>query len=342
MKKTNIFGIYPKQLKDFLKETGKSYLGEQVLDWIYQKGKTDFGDMTNLAKSEREKLAEEFSIGEITTEEVLSSPDKSHKFLFKLADGNLIESVLMMYDNRYSACLSTQVGCRFRCTFCASGKNGLVRNLSPAEIVEQLFHLTFFNPRRKVKNLVFMGVGEPLENYDNLLEAMDIISHFKTFNIGQRRVVISTVGLPEKIVQLADSGRRYKLAVSLHAPSDNLRTKLMPQAVKYATVDDLIEVAKYYQEKTRRRITIEYILIDDINDKDAHAYKLGRLLKGTGFLLNLIPYNPISKVKYNPSRRIDKFKQIVSGFGINITVRYSKGKKITGSCGQLRAKKFYG
>ena len=290
--------------------------------------------MTNISKMDRSKLRDIFTFNSLNIDEVHVGKDKTEKYLFKLSDGNYIESVVMNYENRISACLSTQVGCKFACRFCASGKGGFVRHLTVGEIVEQLYHIVC-RSKRKVKNIVFMGIGEPLDNYDNLIEAIDILTHFKTFNIGKRKITVSTIGITDKILKLAATQLNVKLAVSLHAPTDALRRKIMSAASKY-TVDSIIDACIKYRERTKKRVTIEYLLIDGVNDNDANAYKLAKLIKHSGFYVNLIPYNEIPNCSFKTSVRTIAFKNILRDYGITVEIRNSKGDDIEGACGQLR------
>ncbi len=315
-------------------EEFKPYLVEQVIDWVYTKHTTSIELMTNISKMDRSKIRDIFSFNTLNIDEIQRGKDKTEKYLFKLSDGNFIESVVMNYENRISACLSTQVGCKFGCRFCASGKGGFIRNLTVGEIVEQLYHITC-RSKRKVKNIVFMGIGEPFDNYDNLIDTIDILTHFKTFNIGKRKITVSTIGIPEKILKLAATRLNVKLAVSLHAPTDALRRKIMSAASKYS-ISDILDACLKYRERTKKRVTIEYILLKDVNDNDANAYKLAKLIKHSGFYVNLIPYNEIPNCSLKTSERSSGFKKILRDYGITVEIRNSKGDDIEGACGQLR------
>lgn len=309
-------------------------MADQIIDWVYQKKITNLDRMSNISKEDRTALNEILYFKTMKVEELKRDRDRSEKFLFKLEDGNYIESVVMNYENRISACLSTQVGCRFKCSFCASGKGGFIRNLTVGEITEQLFHIVC-RSNRKVKNIVFMGIGEPLDNYDHVVDSIDILSHFKTFNIGKRKITVSTAGIPEMISKLAATRHNVKLAVSLHAPTDALRKKLMPGASVYS-IEELLNACTKYKDRTKKRVTLEYVLIDGVNDNDSNAYKLAKMIAHSGFFVNLIPYNEIPECQFKTSTRVQAFKKILRDYGITVEVRDSKGKDIGGACGQLR------
>ena len=314
-----------------------AYRAKQLYAWMHVRLATAYEEMTNLPKSLREKLAERYPLTVLTKAVRLDSQlDGTKKYLFRLPDGNVIESVRMEYHHGVSVCISSQVGCRMGCTFCASTIGGLVRNLTPSEMAEQIYAITRDTGER-VSNIVVMGTGEPLDNYDNLLAFLRIITDENGLHISQRNVTVSTCGLVPKLRSLADLNLAITPAISLHAPNDELRKKLMPVANSFS-VRELIDAAKYYTEKTGRRMTFEYSLIAGVNDSGAQAKELAALLKGLSAHVNLIPVNPVSERDYKRSlvKNVLHFQKMLENEGIHVTIRRELGSDINAACGQLR------
>ena len=326
-------------LKEWLKNSGEaSFRAEQIFDWIYRKGARSFQEMTNLKAELRENLAKEFvfpCLKLIATQE----SGETRKFLWELADGKRVESVLIYSFDRRTVCLSSQVGCPARCAFCASGKEGLLRCLSTGEIVEQALQIDRFLKEKgeRVSHLVYMGMGEPLENYGPVVRSIKILNSDKGLHISQRRITISTVGIIEGIDRLGDEQDLcVNLVLSLHAPNQHLRKKIIPFARKYA-LEDLMSAIMRYAEKTKRDPTFEYTLISQINDGEEHARELASLLRDKQCTVNLIPYNPVAGLRLaRPERKIViRFREILESAGITTTWRYTKGDDIAAACGQL-------
>lgn len=317
----------------------EKYRADQLLDWIYRKHVFVFEGMTNLSKEHRSLFREKFSIRlPKLLEKKVSKIDKTTKFLYELEDGNTIESVLLFHEGYATACISTQVGCPVKCAFCATGQSGFVRNLTVGEIVGQILAIEK-DSKRIIRNVVYMGMGEPFLNYENVIKSVKILVHPKMKNIGVRRITVSTVGIPEKIVRFADEGLDVRLAISLHASSNEKRDVIVPLNRRY-TIEEVLQAAKVYQEKTGRRITIEYILIKEFNDFDEDARRLAKLLKGLKVFVNLIPVNPTSSDLEKPSHwKMVRFKEILLENGIEAEVRQEKGADIEAACGQLRLRK---
>lgn len=295
--------------------------------------------MTNLSKELRQKLSSQFHLHSLKLKRVVDSIDKeTTKFLWELADGNLVESVLIRAPDRRTVCVSSQVGCPARCAFCASGKKGLMRNLEPAEILEQILLIDHYLAEvgEKVCHIVFMGMGEPFENYDNVLTSIRRIIDPQGFGISQRKVTVSTVGIIEQIVRFAGEDLSVHLVLSLHAPNQELRKKIIPYARKYGLAD-ILDAMLYYAQKSGRDITYEYTLMENLNDQPQHAEELARLVKGHPCTVNLIPYNPVEGLRLNrPSKEsIETFREILLDAKIPTTWRYTKGKDIAAACGQL-------
>lgn len=327
------------ELKDFIVSLGeKSFRGTQIFSWIYKGAKT-FDDMKNIPKSLREKLDEVSYIGNIKQELRLESKvDKTKKYLFLLNDGNIIETVMMDYDDRVTVCISNQVGCRMGCNFCASTLEGLIRNLEPWEILDQIMKIQEDTGKR-VSNLVLMGSGEPLDNYDNTIKFLKLVNEKNGLNIGYRHITLSTCGLVPKMYELADLSLPINLALSLHSPFDEKRKEIMPVAKAYK-VSQLIDACKYYIKKTNRRVTFEYSLIRGINDSEKEAKEIVKLLKGMLCHVNLIPINKVEEREYErPDKSyIYKFRDYLEKNNIPATIRISMGSDIGGACGQLRRK----
>lgn len=315
------------------------YRADQILDWVFDKKVNNFDEMTNLSKQHRALLKEHFTIPFLKLlEKRVSKIDGTTKFLWELEDGNTIESVMIFHPGRITACISTQVGCPVGCTFCATGMSGFVRNLTTGEIVSQILSMEK-EEGKKIGNVVYMGMGEPLLNYENTIKSIRILNHKKMGNIGIRRITISTVGIPEKIIQLADEGLDVKLALSLHAPTNFKRDQLVPLNRKYS-VEEILNAIKVYQMKTGKRVTIEYVLIRGVNDEISDAKKLAEILKGLKVFVNLIPVNPTVAGLSKPSKqRILAFKRILLENGIEAEIRQEKGSDIEAACGQLRLKR---
>lgn len=325
------------ELKVWMSENGESaFRGKQILSWIY-KGVMDFKGMKNIPKSLINKLEENFTITMPEIVEVYKSElDGTEKFLLGFSDGNLIESVLMRYKHGNSICISTQVGCRMGCKFCASTIEGRVRNLTTGEILSEVIVVQNYIGER-ISNIVLMGSGEPLDNYDNVVKFLEIVSADYGLNIGQRHITLSTCGIVPKIYELADKELSITLAISLHAFSDEKRKEIMPIANKY-TISELLEACRYYLNKTKRRITFEYALVKDVNDGMEDAKALGKLLSGMLCHVNLIPVNEIKENSFKRSSKkaIEDFSEILRNNGIEVTTRREMGSDINAACGQLR------
>lgn len=342
MKKTSIYSLQLHELKDWLTNNGeKPFRAEQIYDWLYKKRITSFEDMNNLSKSLREKLSESFQITTLKTVIKQSSSDGTIKFLFELHDGYSIETVLMRHDYGNSVCVTTQVGCRIGCTFCASTLGGLKRHLEAGEIVAQVVTVqqALDETEERVSSVVIMGIGEPFDNYDNMMSFLKIINHEKGLTIGARHITVSTSGIVPKIYQFADENMQINFAISLHAPNTELRSRLMPINRAYK-LDELMKSVRYYIDKTGRRISFEYGLFGGVNDSVEHAEELASLLKGLKCHVNLIPVNYVPERDYvrTPKDKIFAFEKTLKNRGINVTIRREQGHDIDAACGQLRAK----
>lgn len=317
----------------------KGFRAKQIYEWLHKKSVTSFEDMSNLSKTLREKLEESFYIMPILVKtKQASTQDGTIKYLFQLHDGQLIESVLMRYEHGNSVCISTQAGCRMGCTFCASGLLGLSRNLNISELLGQIYAIENDTGER-ISNIVLMGTGEPLDNYDNVLQFLYMISDERGKNIGQRHMTLSTCGLVNKIDALANEKLQITLAISLHATTDEIRLKTMPIAKKYS-IKEVLDACERYFETTGRRISFEYSLIKGMNDSAEEAKALGQLLKERSFKchVNLIPVNDVVENTYEKSDRshVYRFRDVLVSAGIETTVRRSLGGDIDAACGQLR------
>lgn len=321
-----------------------AYRAKQVAEWIYLKRVKSFATMTNLSAALREQLAEKFSFDTLEVVRVLGSEDTTRKFLFRLGDGALIESVLIpaspaLYgepSDRRTLCLSTQVGCAYGCKFCASGLDGWSRHLNASEIVEQVLKIEEVGGER-INNLVFMGMGEPLANFANVMKGIQILNAPWGVGIGARHITLSTSGLAPQIRELADQPLQIRLAISLHGATDEVREKIMPVNRKYP-VEVLLEACDYYVQRKKQRITFEYILIEGINDRPPDAAALVRVARRVGAKVNCIPYNLVEGLDWKrPSEaRQDEFMAILENAGIPATIRREKGHDIAAACGQLR------
>ncbi|MCD8330706.1 MAG: 23S rRNA (adenine(2503)-C(2))-methyltransferase RlmN [Lachnospiraceae bacterium] len=311
----------------------------QIYSWLHQKRVTSFEEMTNLPKSLRQELSVRFQIPQLTVEECrISRDDGTRKYAFALEDGNIIESVFMRYRHGNSVCVSSQVGCRMGCSFCASTLDGLERNLAPSEMLEQVYRIQR-DVGERVSHVVVMGTGAPLDNLENLVRFIRILSDEKAGGISQRNITVSTCGLVPRIRQLAEEKLQITLALSLHAPNDALRRTMMPIANIY-TISQCLEACEAYFRATGRRVSSEYSLVEGINDGREQAEELAGLLQGRNCHVNLIPVNPIEERNFRESRptNVANFKKILEKRGINVTIRRSMGADIDSACGQLRRK----
>ncbi|ADL07792.1 23S rRNA (adenine(2503)-C(2))-methyltransferase RlmN [Thermosediminibacter oceani] len=337
MAKTNLKGMTVEELQDFIVSLGEPpYRARQIFRWIY-KGVTDFEKMTDLPRTLVEKLKELSYIDKIGIyKKFQSRKDATVKYLFLLSDNNIIESVKMEHSYGVSVCVSSQVGCAMGCAFCASTIDGLKRSLNSGEMVDQILVIQE-DIKKRISHVVIMGSGEPLLNYDELIKFLNIINSPLAFNISYRRITVSTCGIVPEIRRLADEGLPITLSVSLHAPEDDLRDKLVPVNRRYPILE-LLDACKYYIIKTNRRITFEYALISDVNDSKECAVKLARLLKGLLCHVNLIPLNPVRERDFMRSKpeNIRLFQEILRHYGISVTVRQEMGADIEAACGQLR------
>lgn len=341
-RKPSFYSLQLQQLKEWLTDNGeKAFRGEQIFDWLYKKRITSIDDMTNLSKSLRDKLNEAFEITTLKTLIKQTSSDGTIKFLFELHDGYSIETVLMRHEYGNSVCVTTQVGCRIGCTFCASTLGGLKRNLEAGEIVAQVVNVqqALDETDERVSSVVIMGIGEPFDNYDQMLSFLKIINHDQALNIGARHITVSTSGIIPKIYEFADENMQINFAISLHAPNTEIRSRLMPINRAYK-LEDLMKAVRYYINKTGRRVSFEYGLFGGVNDQVEHAEELARLVKGVKCHINLIPVNYVPERDYvrTPKSQIFKFEKTLKNHGVNVTIRREQGHDIEAACGQLRAK----
>ena len=335
----SIYNLSEDDFKLYLNNLGeKPFRAKQIMEWVYRHKIQSFDEMTNVKKSFIEQLKNDFSLDllEVVTHQV--SSDGTQKFLFRLHDGNLIESVLMNNEYGYSICVTTQVGCNMGCVFCASGMKKKLRNLETAEIVMQLLTVEKVTGI-KITHIVIMGIGEPFDNYDNVTRFMKIVNYPLGLEIGARHITVSTSGLIPKIREFADFDLQVNLAISLHAPNNDIRNNIMAVNKSYP-IEDLIEAIKYYIDKTNRRVTIEYILLKDINDSRANANELADLLHGLNVYVNLIPYNEVIEKPYKRSTKesMQAFFDQLKKRRINVQLRREQGGDIDAACGQLRSK----
>lgn len=332
--------LTPEELSAWLKDNGeKEYHSKQLLSWVYEKGILDWDKMSNLSKDLRQKLSENLKLPLLKLEKVVPSNDlETYKFLWRLPDGKLVESVLICSGERRTVCVSSQVGCPARCAFCASGQKGFFRNLRPAEIIEQVVQTNRWlaDKNERVSHIVYMGMGEPLKNYDSVVRSIRMLSHPEMLNISQRRITVSTVGIVEGIKRLSQEGLKSSLVLSLHAPNQHIRQKIIPYARKYP-LDTILEAMDEYTKQTKRDITYEYTLIAGINDHPDHAHELSLMLRGRQCTVNLIPYNPVTGIRLkSPSKKsVKNFRSVLFGCRIPNTCRYTKGDDIAAACGQL-------
>lgn len=347
MSKASIYGLTYKELEDWLTEKGeKRFRANQVWDWLYKKRINHFSEMRNVNQTTIKLLEEHFVIHTLEEEIKQESKDGTIKYLFKLTDGNLIETVLMRFNYGLSVCVTTQVGCNIGCSFCASGLLSKNRDLTSGEIVEQIMnvqkHLDEKDNGERVSHIVVMGIGEPFDNFKNLMSFLSVMNDEEGLNIGARHITVSTSGLAHKIYEFADTGIQVNLAISIHAPNNELRTQIM-KINKAFPLEKLMKAVDYYLEKTNRRITYEYIMLRDVNDHKKEAIELAKLLYHHRHLayVNLIPYNSVDEhiqYKRSESDTIQAFYQTLKENGINCGVRWENGADIDAACGQLRSK----
>ncbi len=338
MQSRNINSLTLEELEEALAGWAEEpFHARQIFSWVYQKGIQNFAQMTNLPLDLRRKLKERFYIGDLNLLKTLRSVDGTEKLLFELKDKNLIEAVIIPAEKRVSGCVSTQVGCKFCCRFCASAILGFKRNLIPSEILDEIWYLKNNSPNRKLTHIVFMGIGEPLDNYENVLKAIRFINSGFTYNIGARRITISTCGVVPGIQRLAKEGIQIELSVSLHAADDQMRSLLMP-INKIYPLKVLIPACRKYIKETNRQITFEYVLIRGVNSELQNAKKLSKILKGLNCKVNLIPANPVKELNIEPPKQqeISFFKDTLLKSGIKVTLRKPRGEDIEAACGQLR------
>jgi 23S rRNA (adenine2503-C2)-methyltransferase len=351
MNKPTIYSLTSAGLESWLAERGhKKSRAAQVWEWLYRKRVKQFSEMTDVNPACVQLLEDNFSLSTMDEHVKQISADGTVKFLFKLQDGNLIETVLMRHKFGLSVCVTTQVGCNIGCSFCASGLLAKSRDLSAGEIVEQILKVQLYLDAAKlderVSHIVVMGIGEPFDNYDNMADFIRVVKDPKGLAIGPRHITVSTSGLAKKIVEFADSDLQTNLAISLHAPNDELRTRIM-KINRAIPIDKLLQAVDYYLHKTRRRITLEYILLHDVNDRKEHALELAALVGDRKDLatVNLIPYNPVdehSQYQRSTGEAITAFYDTLKKQGINVSVRLEHGTDIDAACGQLRSKQIAG
>ena len=333
-----LLGKTLQELQTIAQEVGlPRFAGKQLAEWLYVRRATSFDEMTNISKALIEKLKENAVLVTLKKETFQESKiDGTRKYLFCLEDGNVIESVLMKYKHGNSVCISSQVGCRMGCRFCASTLDGLVRNLTPSEMLEQIYQIGK-DIGERISNVVVMGTGEPMDNFDNLLKFIELLTDENGLNISQRNLTVSTCGIVPKMRELADANLQITLALSLHASTQEKRLELMPVANKY-DIHEVVDACKYYFEKTGRRVTFEYSLVGGVNDRDEDVKQLCALIKGMNCHVNLIPVNPIKERSFvQPDNAVTLgFKNKLEKCGINATIRREMGRDIDGACGQLR------
>lgn len=334
---TDIKSMTQEELGSFLKSLCQpAFRAKQVFTWLHR-GVTSFDEMTNLPKTLREQLAQTCRItAPFVARRQESKLDGTIKYLWELADGSCIETVLMQYHHGNTVCISSQVGCRMGCAFCASTLAGKVRDLTPAEMIAQVL-FTQLDSGEPVSNIVLMGIGEPLDNFDTVMKFLTLVNHPEGLNIGMRHISLSTCGLTDKIDKLAQRGLQLTLSVSLHAPDDETRSKIMP-VNRSVGVEKLMDTCRRYFQTTGRRISYEYAMIDGVNDSDWQADLLASRLKGTPGHVNLIPLNDVEESPLKPSRRVAAFQKRLERHGVTVTVRRKLGGDIDASCGQLRRK----
>ena len=335
----NIYNLSLTDLEEyFLSIDQKKFKGQQVFDWLYRKKVKSFDEMTNLKKEVIDKLKEDFNIKTVSITKVEKDVDVN-KYLFRLKDDEKVEAVLMNHLYGNSLCISTQVGCNMGCKFCESGRLKKIRNLETHEMIEQIL-LVEEECGKRISHIVVMGIGEPFDNYDNLVKFIEIINNPKGLELGSRHITVSTCGLVPKIKEFTHLPYQVNLAISLHAPNNTIRDSIMPINKAYP-IEILISTLKNYIKETNRRVTFEYILLDGINDTEECALELANLVRGMNCYINLIPYNETNNISYKRSKRehISKFYDILKKSKINVTIRREYGSNISAACGQLRSKK---
>jgi len=332
----NLLSLNIKDLENYFLSIGeKKFKAIQVFEWLYIHKERNIDNFTNLKKELREKLKADFTLEFIKIKRCEVGSDV-RKYLFELSDNNFVEAVLMEHDYGISVCVSSQVGCNMGCKFCESGRLKKVRNLETFEMVEQIM-LIEEDIGKKIQSVVVMGIGEPFDNYDNVINFVRIINHAKGLSIGARHITISTCGLVPKIDEFCKLELQVNLALSLHASNDIIRNKIMPVNKAY-NISQVMDAIKRYISKTNRRVTIEYVMLNMVNDSIENAKELANLLKGMNVYVNLIPYNETNNIEFKKSERIKEFKDTLLKCGINVTVRREFGGKISAACGQLRSK----
>ena len=335
--KTDILSLSPEELEIAFSDMGeKKFRARQVFDWLHVKNVRSFEEMSNISKQLRTKLSENFCLKSLNIERKLESKtDNTVKYLYRLDDGNFIETVLMEYNHGYSLCVSSQVGCKMGCNFCASTIAGFVRNLEPSEILLQIYE-TERDSGKKIDSIVMMGIGEPLDNFSNVVKFLELLSCPEGRNMSLRHVALSTCGVVPKIRKLCELHLGLTLSVSLHASDNNRRSEIMPVNRAYP-IEELLSACKDYIKNTGRRITFEYAVINDVNSSEADARKLAELLRGMNCHVNLIPVNNVKERSYTSSMKtVNRFREMLVQRGINATVRRTLGADINAACGQLR------
>lgn len=341
--KISIYSLTLDELKETIKQHNmKSFVADQIYDWLYKNNVNSFDEMTNISKANIETLKSIFffDVMEIDKKQV-DSKDGTVKFLFKLHDNQYIETVVMKFNYGFSVCVTSQIGCNMACKFCASGLIRKKRNITVGEFIKQFVVAKDFvekNFNDSLTHMVVMGIGEPFDNFDNLIKFFDVVKQQKGLCVSPRKITVSTCGIVPKIIEFADLKNQVNLAISLHAPNDALRNKIMPINKVY-NIETLLKALDYYIETTNRRVTIEYILIENVNDSDENAKELANLLKGKLCYVNIIPYNKVVENNFNRSKRAKEFFDVLKKNNIEATIRLERGSEIDAACGQLRVKK---